>query len=126
MTMSEYTVTMSFSGVRSRVLVTAGTDEILRAVLPPPRQVRHTQAALSFLEALALWLDRSPRVVVSAAEVDATSLLGLTDDFGTPQCGVYYNVEVVEPKPRRRGKRLAGVGEFRDLRQLSLIPGGRP
>ena len=63
--MSEYTVTMSFSGVRSRILITAGTDEILRAVLPPPRQVRHTQAALSFLEALALWLDRSPRVVVS-------------------------------------------------------------
>jgi hypothetical protein len=126
MTMSEYTVTMSFSGVRSRILVTAGTDEILRAVLPSPRQVRHTQAALSFLEALALWLDHSPRVVVSAAEVDATSLFGLTDDFGTPQRGVYYHVEVVEPRPRRRGKKLAGVGEFRDLRQLSLVPGGHP
>jgi len=87
--------------------------------------VRHTQAALSFLEALALWLDHSPRVVVSAAEVDATSLFGLTDDFGTPQRGVYYHVEVVEPKPRQRGKRLAGVGEFRDLRQLSLVPGGQ-
>jgi hypothetical protein len=126
MAMSDYTVTMSFSDVRSRILVTAGTDEILRAVMPPPRQVRHTQAALSFLEALALWLDRSPRVVVSAAEVDATSLLGLTDDFGTPARGIYYQVEVVEPKPRRRGKRIAGVGEFRDLRQLSLIPGGHP
>lgn len=45
MTMSEHTVTMSFSGVRSRILVTAGTDEILRAVVPPPRQVRHTQAS---------------------------------------------------------------------------------
>jgi hypothetical protein len=126
MTMSEYTVTMSFSGVRSRILMTAGTDEILRAVLPPPRQVRHTRAALSLLEALALWLDCSPRVVVSAADLDATSLFGLTDDFGTPQRGVYYHVEVVEPKPRRRSTRLAGVGEFRDLRQLSLIPGGRP
>ena len=124
--MSEYTVTMSFSGVRSRILVTAGTDEILRAVLPPPRQVRHTQAALSFLEALALWLDHSPRGVVSAAEVDATSLFGLTDDFGTPQRGLFCDVEVVERKPRRRGTRLAGVGDFRDLRQLSLIPGGRP
>ena len=124
--MSEYTVTMSFSGVRSRILVTAGTDEILRAVLPSPRQVRHTQAALSFLEALALWLDHSPRVVVSAAEVDATSLFGLTDDFGSPGRGVYYQVEVVERKPRRRGKRLAGVGEFRDLRQLNLLSGGRP
>lgn len=124
--MSEYTVTMSFSGVRSRILITAGTDEILRAVLPPPRQVRHTRCALAFLEALALWLDHSPRVVVSAAEVDATSLFGLTDDFGTPQRGIFCNVEVVERKPRRRGTRLAGVGDFRDLRQLSLIPGGRP
>jgi hypothetical protein len=124
--MNEYTVTMSFSGVRSRILVTAGTDEILRAVLPAPRQVRHTQAASSFLEALALWLDQRLRVVVSAAEVDATSLLGLTDDFGSPGRGVYYQVEVVERKPRRRGKRLAGVGEFRDLRQLSLLSGGRP
>jgi hypothetical protein len=124
--MSEYTVTMSFSGVRSRILVTAGTDEILRAVLPAPRQVRHTQAASSFLEALALWLDQRLRVVVSAAEVDATSLFGLTDDFGSPGRGVYYQVEVVERKPRRRGRRLAGVGEFRDLRQLSLLSGGRP
>lgn len=124
--MSEYTVTMSFSDVRSRILVTAGTDEIMRAVLPAPRQVRHTQAALSFLEALALWLDQSPRVVVSAAEVDATSLFGLTDDFGTPQRGVYYHVEVVEPTRPRRGKRLVGVGEFRDLRQLSLVSGERP
>jgi hypothetical protein len=124
--MNEYTVTMSFSGVRSRILVTAGTDEILRAVLPAPRQVRHTQAASSFLEALALWLDQRLRVVVSAAEVDATSLLGLTDDFGSPGRGVYYQVEVVERKPRRRGRRLAGVGEFRDLRQLNLLSGGRP
>src|ERR1039458_304705 len=112
MTMSEYTVTMSFSGVRSRILVTAGTDEILRAVLPPPRQVRHTQAALSFLEALALWLDHSPRVVVSAAEVDATSLFGLTDDFGTPQRGVYYHVEVVEPNPAGAGRSSRASASF--------------
>ena len=123
--MSEYTVTMSLSGVRSRILLMAGTDEVLRAVLPAHRQVRHPQAVLSFVEALALWLDQRLRVVVSAGEVDATSLFGLTDDFGSPRRGVYYEVEVVEPKPRRRGRRLAGVGEFRDLRQLSLLSGGR-
>jgi hypothetical protein len=94
-------------------------------VLPPHREVRHPQAARSFLEALALWLDQPLRVVVSAAEVDATSLFGLTDDFGSPGRGVYYEVEVAEPKPRRRGRKLAGVGEFRDLRQLSLLSGGR-
>ena len=34
-------------------------------------------------------------------------------------------IQASRAKPRRRGKRLAGVGEFRDLRQLSLIHGAR-
>ena len=123
--MSEYTVTMSFSPARSRILVTGGADELLRAVLPPPRQVRHDRAALSLLEALALWLDCCPRVVVSADESDATYSFGLTDEIGNPQRSVYYAVEVVQRRARRRGRRIAGVGDFRDLRQLTLVPGGR-
>jgi len=123
--MSEYTVTMSFSPARSRILVTAGADELLRAVLPPPRQVRHDRAALSLLEALALWLDRCPRVVVSADEADATYSFGLTDEIGNPQRSVYYTVEVVAQPARRRGRRIVGVGDFRDLRQLTLIHGER-
>jgi hypothetical protein len=63
MTMSEYTVTMSFSAARSRILVTAGADELMRAVLPPPRQVRNDRAALALLEALDLWLDRCPALL---------------------------------------------------------------
>jgi len=125
MTMSEYTVTMSFSAARSRILVTAGADELMRAVLPPPRQVRNDRAALALLEALALWLDRCPRVVVSAAEADATYSFGLTDEVGNPQRSVYYTVEVVERPLRRRGRRVPGVGDFRDLRQLSLVRGER-
>jgi hypothetical protein len=123
--MSEYTVTMSFSPARSRILVTAGADELMRAVLPPPRQVRHDRAALSLLEALALWLDCCPRVVVSADESEATYSFGLTDEIGNPQRSVYYAVEVVQRRARRRGRRIAGVGDFRDLRQLTLVPGGR-
>lgn len=123
--MSEYTVTMSFSPARSRILVTAGADELLRAVLPPPRQVRHDRAALALLEALALWLDRSPRVVVSADEADATYSFGLTDEIGNPQRSVYYTVEVVARPARRRGRRIVGVGDFRDLRQLTLVHGER-
>ena len=123
--MSEYTVTMSFSTARSRILVTAGADELMRAVLPPPGQVRNNRAVLSLLEALALWLDRCPRVVVSAAEADATCSFGLTDEIGNPQRSVYYTVEVVERPARRRSRRIAGIGDFRDLRQLSLIRGER-
>lgn len=123
--MSEYTVTMSFSAARSRILVMAGADELMRAVLPPPRQVRNDRAALSLLEALALWLDRCPRVVVSADEADATYSFGLTDEVGNPQRSVYYTVEVVARPARRRGRRIAGIGDFRDLRQLGLVPGER-
>jgi hypothetical protein len=38
---------------------------------------------VSLLEALALWLDRCPRVVVSADEAAATYSFGLTDQQGT-------------------------------------------
>jgi hypothetical protein len=98
---------------------------VLRAVLPPQRQVRHDRAALALLEALALWLDRCPRVVVSADEADATYSFGLTDEIGNPQRSVYYTVEVVARPAHRRGRRIAGVGDFRDLRQLTLVHGER-
>jgi hypothetical protein len=94
-------------------------------VLPPPSQIRHERAVLSLLQGLAMWLDRAPRVVVSADEGDATFLFGLTDELGNPQRSVYYTVEVVERRARRRGQRVAGVGDFRDLRQLSLLRGDR-
>ena len=123
--MSRYTVTMSLSAARSRILVTAGTDEIMRAVLPSVSQVQHPRAAMSLLEGLALWLDQALRVVVSADESDATFFFNLTDEFGCPQHGVYHTVEVVERRARpRRGRRITRVGDFRDLRQLSLIGGG--
>jgi len=48
-----------------------------------------------------------------------------TDEIGNPQRSVYYTVEVVARPARRRAKRISGVGDFRDLRQLSLIDGGR-
>lgn len=124
--MSEYTVTLSLSAARSRVLLMAGTDELMRAILPPPSQIRHERAVRSLLESLAMWLDRSPRVVVSADEGDAAFLFGLTDELGNPQRSVYYTVEVVERRARRRGRRVGGIGDFRDLRQLSLVRGDRP
>jgi hypothetical protein len=125
MTMSEYTVTLSLSAARSRVLLTAGPDELLRAVLPPPSEIRHERAVVSLLQSMGMWLDRAPRVVVCADEGDATFLFGLTDELGNPQRSVYYTVDVVERRARRRGRRVVGVGDFRDLRQLSLVRGDR-
>lgn len=123
--MSQCTVTISTSGMRTRILVTDGTDEFMRAALPPPTQGRHPRAAQTLLEGLALMIGHAVRVVVSAADLDDTSFFGLTDDFGIRQNSVFYSVEVVERTPRRRSRRLAGVGDFRDLRQLSLVDGDR-
>jgi hypothetical protein len=121
---SQYTVTMSMSAARTRILLTDGDDELMRAVLPPMKQVLHDRAAHLLLEGLALWLDQTPHVVVSAGDADATFFFGLTDELGNPRRGLFYEVEVVDKPVRRRGKRIAGLGPFGDLRQLSLLHGG--
>lgn len=123
--MNKRTVTISTSNAQTKLLLTDGPDQLMRAVLPPFHHARHPRAMQTFLEGLALLLGQSFRVVVSAAELEGTSLFGLTDDFGGCLPSVFYSVEVVEPAQRRRAKRVAGVGDFRDLRQLSLVEGTR-
>jgi hypothetical protein len=106
----------------TRVLLTHGPDELLRAVLPSPSQVRHERAATSFVESLALWLDAALPVVLSVTDRDAPCCLGLTDELGVGRQSIYYRVEVNAPAARRRGSRLRGVGDFGDLHQLRLVP----
>lgn len=112
------------SAARTRILLTDGTDELMKAVLPPTRQVLHERAAHLLLEGLALWLDCPPRVVVSADELEPTFFFGLTDQFGNPHRGLFYTVDVVHKRVHPRGRRIAGLGNFRDVRQLSLLEGG--
>jgi hypothetical protein len=104
-------------------LVSHGPDEMLRAILPPPSQVRHERAATTFLEALALWLDTTLPVALSVDAREAGFCLGLTDEMGIGMRSLYYRVEVSERGARRRrGTRIQGVGDFGDLRQLRLVP----
>jgi hypothetical protein len=108
----------------TRVLVSHGPDELLRAVLPPPSQVRHERAAATLLEGLSLWLDTRLPVVLCVDARDAGFCLGLTDEMGLGQRSVYYQVDVRERgRKRRRGTRIRGVGDFGDLRQLRLVVG---
>jgi hypothetical protein len=60
-----YTVVLIPSAARTRVLVTAGPDELLRAISPSPSQLQYERATISFLESLALWLNAKLRVVLS-------------------------------------------------------------
>jgi hypothetical protein len=122
--MSGYTVTIAPSALRTRILLTHGGDELLRAVLPPPSRALHERSAATLLEGLSLWLDASLRVVLSVAEKDSSFCLGLTDELGCGLRSLYYAVEVTAPRGRRRGRRIGGVGDFADLRQLALVPPG--
>lgn len=117
-----YTVVMIPSATRTRVLLSQGPDELLRALLPPPAQMRHERAAITFLEGLALWLDAKLQVVLSVDEREAGFCLGLTDEMGVGTRSVYFDVEVLDRGARRRrGQRIRGVGDFADLRQLRLL-----
>lgn len=120
--MKSFTVVLSPSATQTRVLVSHGPDEFLRAFLPPPSQVHHARAMPTLLEGLAMVLDRSLRVVLSVDARDAGFCLGLTDELGLGQRSLFYDVEVVGRRVRRRrGSRIRGMGYFADLRRLRLV-----
>lgn len=97
----------------TRVLVTFGQTDVLKAVLPPPTQV-HPQAAATLLEALSLWFAR-PLFAVLVADAQGTSYeLGLCDGGGAGRKTQRYEVEVYDPSQRR------ALGSFADLHQLAL------
>jgi hypothetical protein len=118
-----YQVVIVPSTTRTRVLVTEGPDELLRAVLPSPSQLRHERATTTFLEGLALWLNAMLHVVLSVDAKEAGFCLGLTDEMGVGVRSLFFDVEVRDPRVRRRpGRRIRGMGDFADLRQLRLVP----
>jgi hypothetical protein len=118
-----YQVVIVPSTTRTRVLVTEGPDELLRAVLPSPSQLRHERATTTFLEGLALWLNAKLHVVLSVDAKEAGFCLGLTDEMGGGVRSLFFDVEVRDPRVRRRpGRRIRGMGDFADLRQLRLVP----
>lgn len=123
--MDTYNAVLSPTAKWTRLLVSHGSDELLRAILPPPTQVRHGRAAATLLEGLSLWLDTQLAVVLSVGAQEAGFCLGLTNELGIGVRSVFYRVEVVERgHRRRRGTRIYGVGDFSDLRQLCLVPDG--
>jgi len=119
-------VTIVPSPERTLVLMTLGADELLRANLPPLSAVRHERAAKTLLEALSCWMDARLCVALSAAEPETYFRCGLVDELGVGVRSVFYAAEVVASGPRQRGRRIRGVGDFREVRQLSLLarPGG--
>lgn len=118
--MSTCWVTLVPRETSTRVLVMQGQDEVLRAVLPPLRQVTHEQGVKRFLEAMSLWLDQRVCVALCAADSADLFRLDLVDELGVGARSVFYAVEPFPREARRTGKRLRGLGDFTEERQLWL------
>ena len=122
-----YQVVIVPSVTRTRLLVSDGPDELLRAILPPASQLQYERATITFLESLALWLNAKLHVVLSVDAKEAGCCLGLTDELGVGLRSLFFDVEVRDRRVRRRpGRRIRGIGDFTDLRQLQLIPNNWP
>lgn len=106
----------------TRVLLTRGKDVLLRGKLPPLKEVFHTRAVVTLLEALALWTDARLCVALYADDEGDYFRLNLTDELGVGARGVFYAVEVLARSPRRRRRVVTDVG----IEQLALVarPGG--
>jgi hypothetical protein len=109
------------SETKTRLLVMKGQDEVLRAELPPLSKVAHENAVKRVLEGLSLWLDQRVCVALSVREQDVDLFrLDLVDELGAGARSIYYAVEPIPPGRLPRPRRLRGVGDFTDLRQLYL------
>ena len=118
-TMERITVTMQPLPRETRILVMAGRDEMMRAILGPAT-ASHSRAAATLLEGLALWHQQALSVVLCADDEASSSATRMFDDLGIGERTVHYDVEIAFRGPPGRGRRIHGFGKFGDLRQLCL------
>lgn len=109
------TVTIRATGAQTQLLVRQGPDEMMIAQLGPSSWA-HPRALTTLLEGLALWFQTRVHVVLCAGSEEIASSSGLVDGLG---CGLAtLHFEVVRPEDsHRRGVRLRGVGDVRNLRR---------
>ena len=119
--MQSTVVTISPEVGQTRVLMVSEGRDVLKAVLPAASGA-HRTAATALLEALALWYQQRLSVVLCVDEQpDSCDALGLCDALGYGIAQLHFDVGVAHRnRARRNGRRLTGVGDFRDLRQLHL------
>ena len=114
-------VTIDSKRDETRVLAMAGPQAtVLKARLAAT--AHHPRAVPTLLEALALWEGTSVRAAVVVGGVDDLSATRLKLDFLTDLRGApLYKLEFVDSCRRRHHDPIDGMGEFYDLRQLSLF-----
>jgi len=102
----------------TKILVRVDDDEVLKAVLLTPT-TPHPRALPTLLEAMALWYQAPVHAVLSATDEASWCRLGLLDELCLSADTVHYTVELRQ-RDRERRQRIAGLGNFEDLRQLVL------
>ena len=112
--MERLTVTMQPLPRETRLLVMAGRDELMRAILGPAT-ASHPRAA-----GQSLWHPQPVSVVLSADDEASSSATRKFDGLGFGVKTVHYDVEVAFRAHPRRGRRTHGFGNFGELRQLCL------
>jgi hypothetical protein len=115
--MDELVMTISATARETRVLLTHGPDEVMKARLRATPA--HRFAGPMLCESMALWHDQRVRAVVSAESEDVVFALGLCDALGIARATLHYTVEplLLDELPRR-GLRLTGLGSFRGEHRL--------
>jgi len=113
------TVTIAPEPSRVRVLATQSGQDILKAVLGPAATT-HPRAAATLLEGLALWYHQPLSVVLCVDGSDDSSALDLYDGLGLGRRELHYEVGIAASVRRPRRRPVAGLGDFRELRQMSL------
>jgi hypothetical protein len=122
--MDPITVTIAPERGQVRILARSGPHDLLKAILGP-FAASHPRAATTLLEGLALWHQQRLAVVLCADEESDGSALGLCDGLGYGRASLHYDVGLACPVRRPRRRRIQGLGDFSDLRQLSLLEVGR-
>jgi hypothetical protein len=121
--MERITVILAPEPTRVRMLVRGDGRDLMKAVLGPWHHA-HPRAAATLLEGLALWHQRPLGVVVCVDERSDGHALGLFDALGLGERTVHYEVGVAYHRTSRR-QSIAGIGDFRDLRHMSIAEAAR-
>ena len=109
--MKEYTVVVAPELSRTRILVKAHKQELLRAILPPI-QSNTSEAMSKLLEGIARWLEHPLCVVFAVDEQVPLYSSRIVEDL-IAQGPLFYEVGIAAAKPRP--KRYRQTMRFYDL-----------
>ena len=117
--MSSLRATVTASRSETRILIEDATGDRLIARLGP-LDTAHRYALRTLLESVALWNQQTVTVVLCADESSDWQRAGVVDALGLALETLLFKVELVpaEVRPRRRAKRLTGLGSFERERRF--------